>query len=245
MYVKSSKSYKQYVDSSLRILDKVLSHLIALYPSIRNYYVDDMNPEEQILFDAKIVRLEKEVEIRNKCIDNIYPNEWVYRFNKNIIGREFLKRYRNIVTCMREKLNKKIEGYDFEKLYKNSFTVLEYSIRYNEMKRTNQKLSEQQTQFLEDIQNCILESTRLDSDARYAMLYLFGYIDRKTYTNNAEHIYDVYEYKKNSRNFCMKKLVRKYKEYPCLITYIYQEQKEENNISLIHPDDLFTEKGVM
>ena len=213
MYVKSSKSYKQYVDSSLRILDKVLSHLIALYPSIRNYYVDDMNPEEQILFDAKIVRLEKEVEIRNKCIDNIYPNEWVYRFNKNIIGREFLKRYRNIVTCMREKLNKKIEGYDFEKLYKNSFTVLEYSIRYNEMKRTNQKLSEQQTQFLEDIQNCILESTRLDSDARYAMLYLFGYID--------------------------------YKEYPCLITYIYQEQKEENNISLIHPNDLFTEKGVM
>lgn len=242
MYIKTTKGYKEYVKMNSRIQDKIISRLIELNPKIRSYYINDMNPEEQIIFDAKIVRMEDEITIRNKCIDNIYPNEWVYRFNKDVIGREFLKRYRNIVSCMREKVYLKIQNFDFLDLFRNSLILLDFCVKENEIQRELNSLDIENLNKLNEVRECINFACKKSNDARYAMLFLYGFIDRETLIKKASHIYDIFDYSEKTRTFSIKKMIRKYREYPSLITYVYLDKTNQLQLSLTCPKQIFREE---
>ena len=242
MYLKTVSCYADNVKIHEGFKVRVISGLIRVYPFLRDYFIEDMNMEEVIIFDAKVVRLEREKEIYQKCYTGEYPKDWIYNFGAYPTGREFLKRYRNIVSMMRDKLMAKLIQLDFMKVFDETIALMEFcQYQFDQYRHLQEQLEHSipsqslnlknvPSQNRVDLSTVIVQSCSMgdndpriayvlqnldllgtvDPEAKLVLMYLFGMITRREFTNNSLHPSDYHKIQDNARVFIHRMVIRRF-----------------------------------
>lgn len=252
-YLTSSKLFTDYVHINEKLNTRVVSFLLHMYPECIPNFMTQMNLEEIILFQAKVVRLEDGREIHNKCFKNIYPREWIYHFDDKCGGHEFLRRYWMIVNHMRDKYFAKIEDFDFVNLYQACTELMEFCQEQMVLKKNPENDSnaifplhlashEKDELLLKTVEQTIKEISSSFKDGGLFLSYLFGFIAKEEFLYQCEHRIDFYRYQVREGNreysfFDPKKAMRKMDYLPLVLTYLVMVKEGLTEDILRYPPD--------
>lgn len=222
------------------MLQRFISALIRVYPSLSHYLADDMNFEETVIFNAKIKRLETEKEIYSKCLKGEYSNEWIWNFRDYPSGREFASRYKCYVRTMFAKFEAKIEKFDFQQLAQITFDLFEECQQYHKKRREtlnkldddsfdtwnsdflkNQVYTQEEPEVVSKISDIVDRIYAVDRNAGYFLLYLMGDTSKKTILSSMTNMKEFHQTQQNYRFFVCRKMMRYYDWLPLVVTYIY------------------------
>lgn len=191
-YIKSAQILKKTKISKATFY-RFISFLCRLYPQLTDYFTEDLNLEETVLFYSKVILGETEQETYDKCLKNEYPNTWIYNFTGNASGHEFNRRYRTLTARMKLKSQQKLKGLSMEILLDSTVDLVEFVQLKNreerdamndiEGKNTTPSTEEAKKEehicnlIIRRVSDCIQKFSKIDEDGATYLNYLFGFID--------------------------------------------------------------------
>lgn len=191
-YIKSAQILKKIKISNATFY-RFISFLCQLYPQLIGYFTEDLNLEETVLLYSKVILGETEKETYAKCLQNEYPNTWIYNFTGNASGHEFNRRYRTLTARMKLKSQQKLKGLNMEVLLESTVDLVEFVQLKNreerdamndiEGKNTMSSTEEAKKEeyicnlIVHRVSDCIQKFSKIDVDGGMYLYYLLGFID--------------------------------------------------------------------
>lgn len=199
---------------------RTLSYLLKQYPELYSFFTDSFNIEELILFHARVIRLESETEVYQKCKKGIYPMEWIYNFAPLSTNREFLLRYTLCWRRVSESTYAKIDELGVLELFEDAYYLVQYCANQLDEKQFHDPL-------IQEIHSQIQIIKRKDPIHGLFLFHLFGFIRRKEFLNQLPKNKTYYLERHGKLIMDFRNLVRYFDYLPICLAYMVKHSVPE------------------